>query len=279
MIGLGPDTQREPSTPQKKGGKGKGEAAPVFGQQQITSLFKPDLNTASTSPTGGANATDHLTDPVDGEDTQHGTSGFTQINLPTSTPTLIPSSPATPSSSTTTGQGNHGHGRSVPWLQDEVDFIQDLILNSNDNKTWKQLTDESNAHFKDKPIIKSNGTIIARGSRNMQSVRQRLSVFRAEMRTRQDAEATASATAESVRAEEQEEAQDDHDAAADADEMMRRHEEGELALEDENEEAGLETEAMGASAAVEAASSAPEVVSLQASKRLLSIADNYFLEQ
>ncbi|KAK5129226.1 hypothetical protein LTR08_003729 [Meristemomyces frigidus] len=81
--------------------------------------------------------------------------------------------PAVPAVKSHERQGNFGHGRAVPWLSDEEDYIKGLIIICREEGyTWNELAAASNDYFRDKPIQQANGEVIQRGNRTGQGVRQ-----------------------------------------------------------------------------------------------------------
>ncbi|GAB1739667.1 hypothetical protein NU219Hw_g4611t1 [Hortaea werneckii] len=84
-------------------------------------------------------------------------------------------SPTFPSpSSEKKGHGNHAHGAQVPWFPDELNFCKRTIIEANGNITWSQLAAVCNQEFADKPVVLVNGSVVQRGTRTDQSMRQRV---------------------------------------------------------------------------------------------------------
>ncbi|KAF2767831.1 hypothetical protein EJ03DRAFT_365200 [Teratosphaeria nubilosa] len=70
-------------------------------------------------------------------------------------------------------------GKSVPWHEDEEEFVAGLIVICRHHATWQEYADAANAYFADKPIV-NEGTgevLYNRGRRTAESIRQKFLAF------------------------------------------------------------------------------------------------------
>ena len=107
-----------------------------------------------------------------------------KTELPTNSPSASPSKSATmsrtPSKSAASGQrrGNFGHGNLAPWQKDEVDFVKDLITITQGGMKWQDIANATNEVVRNKPTIKKDGTVVPRGGRGIQGLRQHMGIQR-----------------------------------------------------------------------------------------------------